>query len=55
MLFMKRAGKNPFHGALSAANEVWLDDESFEALLNRIEEDRRQKFKKHDRAASQKH
>jgi hypothetical protein len=51
MLFMKRAGKNPFRGGLPTAKEVWLDDETFEALLDRLEEERRQKLKRYDRAS----
>ncbi|MFK4650499.1 hypothetical protein ABIF97_000433 [Bradyrhizobium japonicum] len=51
MLFMKRAGKNPFRGGLLAAKEVWLDDETFAALLERLEEERRRKFKRYDRAS----
>lgn len=52
MLFMKRAGKNPFHGPQSSATEVWLDDESFQALLARIEADQRQAIKRYNRATS---
>ena len=52
MLFMRRAGKNPFQGAQCSATEVWLDDESFEALLDRIETDRRQALRKYNRATT---
>jgi hypothetical protein len=51
MLLMKRAGTNPFRGPPSSASEVWLDDETFEAVLDRYEDKRRRHIRQIERAA----
>ncbi|MBQ0822671.1 TniB family NTP-binding protein [Microvirga sp. HBU67558] len=51
MLLMKRAGTNPFRGTLPRATEVWLDDEAFEIVLERYEEQRRRNLRQNQRAA----
>jgi hypothetical protein len=50
-LLMKRAGANPFQGDVPRGAEIWLDDESFEIVLERYEEDRRRKLNQTSRSA----
>ena len=50
-LFMRRAGRNPFApGKLPTAREIWMDDETFSAMLDRVDEERRRKLKDARRA-----
>jgi hypothetical protein len=50
-LLMKRAGANPFRGNIPRSTEIWLDDESFEIVLERYEEERRHKLNQTSRSA----
>lgn len=51
-LYMRRAGRNPFAaGKPPKARDIWLDDETFSALLDRLDEENRKRSADAVRAA----